>query len=51
MSSFLSKVESSVKDFQDHVAQSSNANEALTNPLGFAEKVYGHARAGVIGTL
>ena len=46
MSSFFSKLEGSVKG---RVGQTSNASQALTNPLAFAGKVYGHAREEVIG--
>jgi hypothetical protein len=48
MSSFFSKLEGSVKD---RVGQGSNVSQALTNPLAFAEKVFGHARQEVIGML
>jgi hypothetical protein len=51
MSSFISKLGEGVKNIQGRVTQNSNATEALTNPLGFAEKVFGHARQEVIGML
>jgi hypothetical protein len=46
MSSFFSKLEG-----RGSTGQTSNFGQALTNPLAFAEKVYGHAREEVIGML
>lgn len=45
MSSFMSKLQ---KDFEEF-SQDNNVNLALTNPLGFVEKVYDHTRLEVIG--